>query len=360
MEREESLRPSSPLTQELLRRYEEKRGRLSGKREPLVEKTFQRVLIIYPRSLRVINYGREKPLSAFNPGAMLQGRKLYVFPRLVFDYYWYVSSIGVFELDVEDALRGYSPADIPTRIILYPTQKEDLRGCEDPRIQEIDSRLYILYTAVEPGVQGVNARQAVAVLEDGRARKLGRFKLSYRGDLYNTFWKDSAVLASTGAEPVLLLRPTIPLAEGANLEIGWSAPFNLESLAADAELMEPSLVHEAFEVKVGWSTNALKISSNEFLVGWHGVGRDLIYRNGLALLDDQGELLAISNYLLEPSAAALEEFYGDRPGVVFGCGLVRYGDFVLWVGGLSDYAIGVWSAEMDEIMERLKHVSEGR
>lgn len=353
---EENLKPTIPPAQELYKKYKEKYSHLSGKRKPLVEKIFQKILVIYPSSLRVTNYGRERPLSAFNPGATLQGRKLYVFPRLVFDYYWYVSSIGVFTLDIEDTLKGYLPRDIPTKIILYPSRKEDLRGCEDPRIQELGSRLYILYTAVEPGLQGVNARQALAVLEDGNAKKLGSFKLNYKGDLYNTFWKDSAIISSPGGEPVLLLRPTIPLAEDANLEIGWSAPFNPDNLTVDAELMEPSLVDEAFEIKVGWSTNSLKISSNEFLVGWHGVGKDLIYRNGLALLDNQGELLAISNYLLEPSAT-LEEFYGDRPGVVFGCGLIRYGDIVLWIGGLSDYAIGIWSARIDEIMEKLKYIS---
>lgn len=352
---EELLRPGSVLAAEFTSRYLANRSRLTGLRSPAAEPIFERLALIYPASIYVENYGRSRPLAVFNPGALLRGRELLVYPRLVFDYYWYVSSIGLFKVDVEEVLRGEVPRRVPTRIVLYPSGASDLRGCEDPRVQEAGGATFILYTAVAPGERGVEARQAIARVEGGCAVKMGIFKLVHKGKFYNTFWKDSAIIPLKPPDVVLLLRPTIPLESGERLEVCWRAEASLSSLSVDCDSMEPLLLNEPFEVKVGWSTNTLKVSSNEYLVGWHGVGKDLVYRNGLALLGASGELIGVTNYLLEPRES-IEEFYGDRPGVVFGCGLVKYGEYLLWVGGVSDYAIGVWSTELDKVFEKMKYV----
>jgi len=114
-------------------------------------------------------------------------------------------------------------------------------------------------------------------------------------------------------------------------------------------------VNESWELKVGWSTNAVRVSSNEFLVGWHGVVKeDLSYRNGLALVDEQGDLLAISNYLLSPRG--LVEEYGDRSHVIFGDGLVLHNDTLMWVGGVSDYATGVFTTPLQKALDKLKWI----
>lgn len=76
-----------------------------------------------------------------------------------------------------------------------------------------------------------------------------------------------------------------------------------------------------------------------YLVGWHAVLKDLTYKNGLALVDGRGRLLGTTNYVLSPKGV-IEE-YGDRIRVIFGCGLVVYEGRVIWIGGVSDWAIGV-------------------
>ena len=68
-------------------------------------------------------------------------------------------------------------------------------------------------------------------------------------------------------------------------------------------------------------------------------------------MNDDGELLAISNYLLEPTS--IEEEYGDRPRVIFGDGLIMYKDSLIWIGGVSDYAIGVYTVELDKALSKL-------
>jgi predicted GH43/DUF377 family glycosyl hydrolase len=71
-------------------------------------------------------------------------------------------------------------------------------------------------------------------------------------------------------------------------------------------------------------------------------------------VDGDGNLLAVSDYLLEPKG--LKEDYGDRPHVIFGCGLAKYGKYLLWIGGISDYAIGVFATELHKVMEKLRWI----
>lgn len=135
----------------------------------------------------------------------------------------------------------------------------------------------------------------------------------------------------------------------------WRVEADLKALTMWEETMKPVLAYEGWEHKVGWSTNVLKLSEDEYLVGWHGVLKeDLSYRNGLAIVDRDGDLLAISNYLLAPRG--LEESYGDRPLVIFGDGLVKYKDHLIWIGGISDYGIGIFIAELEEALEKLKRI----
>ncbi len=352
---EHKLKPGSEPTLKLLELFRSASPRLKGLRRPVTEEVFTRLALIYPERLLVVNYGRRKPAAAFNPGALLSGDRLLVYPRLVFEYYWYVSSIGLFELELRTLQGLEEVGNIPVRIVLHPSGPEDLRGCEDPRVQDFGGRILLLYTSVSPGDKGVEARQSIAEVEGNSARKLGHVRLKHGDEYYSMFWKDSALVGESPGNTLILTRPSIPLGGDAFLEVGWSAPLDFRDLSVSTGSMTPLLVSEDFEIKVGWSTNALKISSNEYIVGWHGVGRDYIYRNGLALVDSEGNLLGISDYLLSPKPS-IEEFYGDRPGVIFGCGLVKYQEYLLWVGGVSDYAIGIWRAELDEALEHLRYV----
>ena len=69
-------------------------------------------------------------------------------------------------------------------------------------------------------------------------------------------------------------------------------------------------------------------------------------------MDGEGNLLAVSNYVLAPRG--LVEEYGDRALVIFGDGLVLYKELLIWVGGVGDYAVGFFSVELDKALEKLK------
>lgn len=327
-------------------------------RTPKENDLFERVFYISPQDLLVVNYLRKQPLAAFNPGALLLGRRLLVFPRLVFDYYCYVSSIGVFELNIDSIINNENVIEGPhkVRIILYPTEPwEFLGGCEDPRIYLNGDKMYVLYTGVNSKRNRlIKVHQGVAILDyNFNVLNKNFLKIKIGDELYEpTYWKDSAIVKIRNDSALILTRPEID-----GFAVCWKAYVNLNDLTTNIDSLEPILLPERWESRIGWSTNVVKISSNEYLIGWHGVSKnDYTYRNGLAIIDDEGNLLAITDYILSPKKDSIIESYGDRPRVIFGCGLVLYKEFVVWIGGISDYAIGVFKTELDKVMEHMKWV----
>jgi len=329
--------------------------RLQGARRPETQDLFKRLAYMFPRDLRVSGYPRE-PRAAFNPGALLRGGELLVFPRLVFDYYGYISSVGLFEVDVEELLSGSLSKPVEARILLWPRGLWEFKGCEDARASQLGGRIQLLYTGYgyHPRGEELELRwaQGFAELDEGlRELRRGFFTIAGGGERLAPRMKDSALLRLSGGRAALLCRPTFD-----GLQVCWRAEADMGALEIPEDSMEPVLVHEEWETHVGWSTNAVQLSGNEWLVGWHGVLKeDLSYRNGLAVVDSEGKLLAVSDYLLAPKG--LVEEYGDRPLVVFGCGLVRYKEFLIWIGGVSDFAIGFFAVELEKALEKLRWLS---
>ena len=329
---------------------------LQGVRGAKVEDIFHRCCYIAPSDLVMEDYLRPTPLVAFNPGALLVDEKLLVFPRLIFDYYTYTSSVGMFELSIGDVLQGQIPTPLHTRILLWPAEPWEFGpGCEDPRVAVWDEEIYILYTGagqreVEKGLE-IKPVQGIAKFSPSfNLLSRGYFSIHGDDDLFTPAAKDSALLAPRNGKAVLLWRPLI-----GDLSLCWRGEADLGEYSIAEESMAPVLVPEPWESRVGWSTNALPIGKDEYLVGWHGVSRDdQTYRDGLALVDGKGYVRAISDYLLVPQG--LNECYGDRPQTMFGNGLIQYQDQLIWVGGIGDYAIGIFTTPIERALEKLRNV----
>ena len=312
-------------------------------------------LILPPSIFRVSNYPR-RPAAVFNPGAVLKGGKVYIFPRLVFDYYKYVSSIGVFELDVEDILSGKLPREIEVQILLWPKNLWEFLGCEDPRVIFHGDEFLMLYTG-KGGTDREEKKQDVL----GFVRLDGAFNVKERGffrisdgteEFLPKSTKDSAFLEIEGSKASILTRIHIGEEERLLCWKGWA---DLEKKILDTDSLEPVLGPEEWEIKVGWSTNALKLSDTQYLVGWHAVLKeDLSYRNGFAVVDGKGNLLGTSDYTLFPKG--IKEEYGDRPLVIFGDGLIRVDNKIVWIGGVGDYAIGIFIADFNDVLENIRNV----
>jgi len=334
----------------------------TGIRENKTRDIFSDRRYITPDDLLVTNYLRRRPVAAFNPGGMLLNNGMVMlFPRLVFDYYTYNSSIGLILINMDDLLVRRIAKPIECEIVLWPDKIWEFgHGCEDARVHVHGDLVYLLYTGSkhyhdERGRLVKQSVQALATLElhqlDCPAKKLGYFSVMDRaGEKTVMGCKDSAFLKFDVSEASMLLR----------LDVGdrlacWRGKADLSSMTFDLDSLYPVMLPESWEHKVGWSTNAIEYAPGKYLVGWHAVMKeDLSYKNGLAVVDEVGKLLAASNYLLVPSG--VNEWYGDRGGVIFGDTLILYEDRLIWIGGVSDYAMGVFVADLDTVLSSLRPV----
>ena len=337
------------IEEKLYEKISKKPRKCKVPRKPIVEHIFTRKVLLTPRDIKITNYNRNL-LACFNPGATLENDHLYVFPRTIFDYYNYVSSISFFKIEVEKVVNGSLEKPVSARVILWPRNVWEFNGCEDARVYKSESKYLVLYTGygfiedVKKPVQGFTVLD-----ENLKAGRRGFFTISIDGEKFiPRAMKDSALIEVEGSRAWMLTRPTIR-----DVDVCWRGLADLSALTLDGETLEPVLFPEGWELKVGWSTNVVKLSSNEYLVGWHGVlWEDYSYRNGLALVDGQGNLLAVSDYLLAPKG--INEEYGDRALVIFGDGLVRYKEYLVWIGGVSDYAIGIFAVELEKALEKVR------
>ena len=327
-----------------------------GLRTHETEEIFAKRWYISPEDLSIENYPRRNPLAAFNPAALLDEDRILIFPRLIFDYYPYTSSVGVIELPIETLLSGNVEKPLKTRIVLWSQYLWEVsQGCEDPRVFVPESgKIWLLYTGV--GKQdGSEERKSVLGFaelgDDFKLHRKGFFSCVTKEGVVILSNKDSAFIQVQDDRATMLTRPAIH-----NIpDMCWRTEADLEELLIPEESLQPVFPPEDWEYKVGWSTNTVQLSKNEYLVGWHAVLReDLSYRDGLAIVDSTGELKAISNYLLAPQG--LSEEYGDRPLVIFGNGLLRCKEYLIWIGGVSDYCIGIFVTRLDAALGKLKRV----
>ena len=318
---------------------------------------FRRRFYIPPSKIRIKNYIRETPSAVFNPAVFLDEKKVFIFPRLIFDYYKYTSSIGVFKIDLDDLLNGKVDRIFETEILLWPSDITDFLGCEDPRIHLHDDTIYMLYTGKGYELGDTTESKRIDYLYLAKMNRNFEIleKRYFRvlkddGELVIPLSnKDSAFIEIEGEKAVMLTRPMM---ERGNL-FCYGAVADLENMILHdlRVIMKP----EEWEYKVGWSTNAVKMRDGEYLVGWHAVlRRDLSYRSGFAIVNEKGELIAVSDYTLFPSN--LNEEYGDRALVIFGDGLLLVEDEIVWIGGVGDYSIGIFIANLKDVLQNMRNV----
>ena len=304
------------------------------------EDVFEKRFLIPPDRFRILDYPR-KPVAVFNPGAVLIGDEVHIFPRLIFDYYKYTSSIGHFKISVEELVSGEFPDVIDVEIIMWPKSREDLLGVEDPRAHLVKDEVWILYTA--KGFDRLNDDRkdylGFAKYDFKKLKRVGYFSIDMgNGLFFPKSNKDSTFLKIHGKDAMLLTRPHLK----GSLSL-WAGKADLENLVVTdlKKVKYPSKGEE----KLGWSTNSIKLDG-KWLVGWHAVIKnDLSYRNGFAVIDDD---FKFTGYKLCPKG--LLEEYGDRALVIFGCGLLRIGNNIVWIGGVSDYAVGIFVASKEDVL----------
>ena len=274
---------------------------------------------------------REHPWEAravFNGAAVYHNRLFHMLYRAVAPNL--VSTIGyAVSQDGFDWLRLDRP-------VLEPANEFETKGVEDPRITRIDDTFYMTYTAYsERGMRVSLAASSNLIAWE----RLGII-------LPDEDNKDTVLFPEKiGGRYVLLHRrpPDVWIARSDDL-LHWTD---------HRVIMRPRPgTWEA--LKIGAAGPPVKTDHGWLLI-YHGVDEDHVYRLGVALLDMNDPTVVLKRQeapILEPEEEW--ERHGDVPNVVFSCGQVMRDDVLYVYYGGSDTVIGVATADKEQVLVFLK------
>lgn len=220
-------------------------------------------------------------------------------------------------------------------------------GCEDPRITEVDDKLHMFYTAYD----GVNPPVVAAT---------------------NIKTKDFLKKKWNWSVPTLITPVGIDNKDACLFPEKINGSYYIFHRAHNHICFDPvkSLNFEVDKVesftpivgprrgmwdsqKVGIAAPPIKTKKG-WLLFYHGVSDDAVYRVGVLLLNlkDPGVVISrTTDCIFEPEESY--EINGQVSQVVFPCGVVnRNGTIFMYYGG-GDSVVGVATAKLDEILEAL-------
>jgi predicted GH43/DUF377 family glycosyl hydrolase len=306
--------------------------------------------------------------AVFNCAILHYENKFHMLYRAIGEYERYISRIGY-----ASSTDGYSFAR-SNHIALEPTQDYEQYGIEDPRMVEIDNQVYITYVILSAYVTDgaiVEASTALATTTDFlKYTRLGVIttKGSNNKDVVlfpekmSQQQQQSSVLSSStsnntdGAGKYFFLhRPSgwIGSKYGVNKPSIWLGEGNaLTNFEKHTLLLKPEEDWE--ELKVGAGTPPIKTTTG-WLVIYHGVSRDKVYRAGAALLDlhDPSKIIGRTKTpILEPKEPY--EKFGDVNNVVFPTGacVVDNDKLFVYYGG-ADRVCCLATADLNYLLDQI-------
>lgn len=305
--------------------------------------------------------------AVFNCAILHYENKFHMLYRAVGEYKRYISRIGY-----ASSTDGYSFAR-SNHIALEPTQDYEKYGIEDPRMAEIDNQVYITYVILSAYVTDgaiVEASTALATTTDFlKYTRLGVItsKGSNNKDVVlfpeKMSQQQSSVLSlsssSNNTDRVgkyfFLHRPSswIGSKYGVDKPSIWLGEGNsLTNFEKHTLLLKPEEDWE--ELKVGAGPPPI-ITRTGWLVIYHGVSREKVYRAGAALLDlhDPSKIIGRTKTpILEPKESY--EKFGDVNNVVFPTGacVVDNDKLFVYYGG-ADKVCCLATADLNYLLDHI-------
>lgn len=285
--------------------------------------------------------------AVFNPATVRDGTIIHMLYRAVKGKNY--STIGYAELNPEGEIlkRCAQP-------VIAPELEIERQGCEDPRIVHLDNQYYIFYTAFDGKnlTKNENTRVMLAATTDFQKYK----KIGMVGpDVQD---KDAMIFPESLDNKIYYLHRIHPNIQLAIFEC-------MEELIHPGEnywqehlknLDKYTLLHPEFEweaLKVGAGPPPLQTDAGWLLI-YHGVDKQRVYRAGAVLLDEKDPKKVIARLpypILEPERKY--ERIGDVNMVVFPEGLVQIDDDLLIFYGAADKVVGLATCRLSELIEEL-------
>lgn len=325
----------------------------------------KRLGAISPNRVFINNHPIANPIAIFNSSAIARDSDVVeTYARIIVGYYLYVSAIVRLEIPLTDILEGTININYySSELVLYPSTKYDIWGCEDPRVYRINGEIFLTYAGrstnyfMKPAApESVLSITAVPRGNHRHWRK--KYVHIFNGELRKQVIHDkNTLMIKIGDKTFLLHRPRLIDGKYYLLisEVRIPRDCNQEPCEAisynSLEVIPPA----NFEEKLGWAT-ILEIRGNRVTALIHSVDKDIgAYRIlGLEfLLEKEGVVVSAvtPHYIMEPKTPY--ELYGDRPFTVFPCGAVIVDGDIIISYGAADYMVGFGLIDYAELKSAL-------
>ncbi|MCD6510293.1 MAG: glycosidase [Thermoprotei archaeon] len=331
----------------------------------------KRLGVISPSRTHIKNHPVGSPIALFNATGLLRGDHIEVYARMIMGYYMYVSAIVRIPVPVEDILSGnISDVHYTGEIVIYPSTRYDIWGTEDPRVTQIGDLWLMVYSGrtvnyFNPLVRQERVLPVVASSKagDGRSwRRLGVFTFpkGIREKVVSD--KDAFLMESPTGRLLLFHRPHFTNEEETyHLVVSrvnerrdiLNRTFGEAEVGDTIEILKPA----PFERSLGWCSPPIEVEPGRYVTLVHATDRKTQVYRAFALLfrfrGDEVDITSITpTYIFEPKE--MYEVYGDRPMVVFPCGLIKLDDEVIVTYGAGDYVVGFGLIELSELLSLLE------
>jgi beta-1,2-mannobiose phosphorylase / 1,2-beta-oligomannan phosphorylase len=263
-------------------------------------------------------------LNTFNAGVIFHNNLFHMVYRAQgLDY---ISYIG-YAVSAD----GYNWARLD-KPVFSPGTDYETRGVEDPRLTALEGKFYMTYTAWSPS----GIRTGLTVSENLISWE--RLGIMLPGEDN----KDTALFPARIGGRYCLLHRREP-----DIWLGYSD--DLHNWGDHQVIMKP--IAGGWEAKkIGIGGPPVRIDQGWLLI-YHAVDADNVYRLGVALLDAKNParvLARCAEPILEPRE--MWEIKGDVPNVVFSCGqVVKDGVVYVYYGG-ADRLMGVATCSLEEML----------
>ncbi len=325
-------------------------------RESRTNDIVKRLGVITSNRIHLKRYPLDNPTVVFNPSMIIKQGIVILYARVTLGYYTYTSTVAELRIPLEDVYDNLTLGNYAAEIKIFPDNKFDIYGIEDPRVYEIDGKRYMTYCGrtvnyFDPNTRIERTLPITAVLEDDKWRKLGVFRMLPK-TRESVVSDKNAFLVKTKHGLKFFHRLHM---EGAFYAVISNVPdgvLNSEGFN-EVNLNDTMLAIKSkrCEDKIGWGPPPVKIGK-EYVFLLHGVDKNKHYRVFAMLTNEKLEITAISpGYIMGPKE--IYEIFGDRPFVVFPCGAQKIDDKILISYGAADLAIGIGEIDTSDLMSIL-------
>lgn len=223
--------------------------------------------------------------------------------------------------------------------VLEPSNQLEKYGCEDPRLTLLEGKYVMTYTAYGDIFQiGITTITPQNILNKNWVWGERQYPFPHTQN------KNAVIFSRRIQDRYIMLHRLEP-------DICLAHSDDMQSWTHSNIVMKPRPDHWD-SLKIGAAGPPMEIDEGWLLV-YHGVDDDRVYRLGAVILDKNNPLRVLRRTeepILEPQMEY--ERFGQVPNVVFSCGSVILGDKLLISYGAADTVIGVVTKRLDDIFHK--------